>query len=127
MAKSTCDQLIQASVNSGEHSPQWTFIIDLLVCKPIDCVDGVTDIYHAMRNANYGSFMEEGVQRIKEAKGIQPSSNRCKETELLLICGFFAVKACDGHDDCVKYPWVVDRCQYHRHTEVDQPCYKDKR
>lgn len=70
----------------------------------------------------------ELAQRIMAAKGVEVAQRSDNlDFSTLLVVGFLNARD-RGHNnfDPPYYPWVEDRCQYHRHRELGLRCHQSK-
>jgi hypothetical protein len=119
-------KLIEVSVNLGRHSPQRNFFLDILVYKHrIACGSDLARVFEALLSTSVDSLGVELAHRIYVVKAIQPPPNRDIEAERLLICGLFAMRTYNANE-FHKYPWIADRCRYHRHTSLGYQCHASK-
>ena len=125
------DEIIEASAYLEKGSGGWNFLMDFLVQKtPLNCGKQLTSICEALSKVENHVFFSELAKRICEDMRVEVPRADCNNAfSKMLISGYFAVRvhAIEEYPDDGTYPWTENPCEYHLHTERDEPCYTTKR
>ena len=105
----------------------WRLAIDYTIYCKVGCADNCW-IYDELRRISNEDFVIDVATGIREEisscdwVGDKSDPEYCK----VIVSGYCEQKRSKNDQRDENLPWVQDKCQYHRHTELGLPCYVAK-